>query len=263
MLEPRSELAQAPLLGDAASHGITIWTAPADGSRAGGDWCEVVEISEDVTALTIGDVAGHGDDAAEVMRAARGSVLHALRFMRDPSDVLAAANAFIANRTDEPIVTAIVAYYNRARRTLSYANAGHPPPLLIGRNSASYLRAIRADIPLGVYARHCAQVYTISVPAQTLVVLYTDGVTERERDPIRGERELADAGILAYDLSDGDYARTIAESVFASGRGHDDAGLMVLDTAGPSARRARTSAGSSRPGIRSIATIERHQETQP
>jgi serine phosphatase RsbU (regulator of sigma subunit) len=213
-----------------SSTGVSIWSSSAGGASEGGDWCEAIDISSEVVALTIGDIAGHGDAVAEKMAAVRASVLHAIEYLRAPSDVLAAANAFVNALRDESIVTAIVAFYNRARRTLTYANAGHPPPLLVVRKSASFLEPARADLPLGVFANHRAQNYTIALPADSIAVFYTDGVTEHERDPIRGERELADAARLAV-AAGGEYARAIAELVFRTGRGHDDAAVLALHTA--------------------------------
>jgi len=229
-----------------SSAGISVWSSPADGAKGGGDWCDVVEVSSTLVALTVGDVAGHGDAANEAMLAVRRSALQALESMRTPSEVLAAANTFVAGRFDESIVTAVVAFYDRVQRTLVYANAGHPPPLAVARDRASFLVPARADIPLGVYAHHDAQNHAIVLAADSMLVLYTDGVTERERDPIRGERELAHAACLAYGVSDEQHARAIAECVFRSGRGHDDAAVLVLHTA---LAERRSSARGDRSGF--------------
>jgi serine phosphatase RsbU (regulator of sigma subunit) len=58
--------------------------------------------------------------------------------------------------------------------------------------------------------------------------LYTDGVTEHERDLLRGERELAEACRAVYDTRVPDLASAIAERVFQRSRGHDDAAVAAL-----------------------------------
>jgi serine phosphatase RsbU (regulator of sigma subunit) len=68
----------------------------------------------------------------------------------------------------------------------------------------------------------------IALPRDVLMVFYTDGVTEHERDPIRGEAELVQAVQRAYGDPESDAASLIAEEVFRSGRGHDDAAVMAL-----------------------------------
>ena len=46
---------------------ISTWNLPCDGKAAGGDWCRTVQLTDDVIALTIGDVCGHDAGAAELM----------------------------------------------------------------------------------------------------------------------------------------------------------------------------------------------------
>lgn len=107
---------------------VTLWSSPADGAQAGGDWCDVVTISDESVAFTVGDVLGHGEAIAGTMAAIRASVLRAIHDIHVPSDVLSVANTVAVNRGDGVIVTAVVSFLNHCLQTLTFANAGHPPP---------------------------------------------------------------------------------------------------------------------------------------
>jgi serine phosphatase RsbU (regulator of sigma subunit) len=207
---------------------VSVFNSPADGARAGGDWCEVVNLSDSLVVLTVGDVSGHGQSVAPTMAVMRRSVLRAIHDQRPPSDVLAIANGVAANVGEGVLVTAIVAIVDQHQRTLTFANAGHPPPLLLTRGEHAFLSHPPADLPLGVFPRLNAATYVVAFPADALVVLYTDGITEHETDPIAGEADLVEAARAGYERPGRNLARTIAEGVFSSRRGNDDAVTLAL-----------------------------------
>jgi serine phosphatase RsbU (regulator of sigma subunit) len=212
-------------------HATSIWTSPADGALLGGDWSDIIPISENVIALSIGDVSGHGAAVADTMLAMRASVLDAIRHGIDPAAILATANVLACTLGDESIVTAVVAFYDSSTSTLTFANAGHPPPLLLTRDRSRYLMRRRANLPLGVFRRYRASICSFVLPPDALLVLYTDGITEHDRDPIAGEAELIDAAGFAFAHPDLDAARIVAGHILSKIRGHDDAAVMVLRTA--------------------------------
>jgi serine phosphatase RsbU (regulator of sigma subunit) len=207
---------------------VSLLNSPAGSARHGGDWCEALAISEDAIALTIGDVTGHGEPAAETMDIMRATVLSSILENPHPSKVLSAANTVAYSRDSGVIVTAIVAVLNWRLRTLTFANAGHPPPFVMTSSLHGFLTHGVGDLPLGAFPKHHAADYAVALPADALIVLYTDGVTEHERDLLRGERELAEACRAVYDTRVPDLASAIAERVFQRSRGHDDAAVAAL-----------------------------------
>lgn len=207
---------------------VTLWNSPADGGLAGGDWCDVVQVSEDETVFTIGDVSGYGESVAGVMEDMRASVLRALHPASVPSSILAHANSVAVNDYDHTIVTAIVAIFNHRLHTLAFANAGHPPPLLLVGDRHAFLEHPPADLPLGIYPNYIAANYVIALPRDVLIVFYTDGIPEHERDPIQGETELAQAVRRAYERPESGAASLVAGDIFRNSRGHDDAAVMAL-----------------------------------
>jgi serine phosphatase RsbU (regulator of sigma subunit) len=216
----------------AVQTGVSTYSSPAEGAKAGGDWCEVITLSDSLVVLTVGDVSGHGMSVAPTMAVMRRSVLRACQEGQSPSDVLSIANGVAGNVGDGVLVTAIVALVDQRRRTLTFANAGHPPPLLLTSNGHAFLAHPPADLPLGVFPHLIAATYVVAFPADALLVLYTDGITEHEADPIAGEADLLEAARVAYLRPGRNLARTIAERVFSGGRGNDDAVTLAL-RAGP------------------------------
>jgi serine phosphatase RsbU (regulator of sigma subunit) len=207
---------------------VTVSNAPISGAAAGGDWCEALDISADVIALAVGDVSGHGSAVAPAMFAMHAAIMSELQKTCDPSAVLAIANDFAMDFREGVIATSIIAFLNRRLRTLTFANAGHPPPLLLSADGHAYLEHPPADLLLGVVRRYRAANYVIALPRDPLLVLYTDGITEHERDPIRGEFELAAAARLVYGRPEIDDAGAIARRVFRNSKALDDVAVMVV-----------------------------------
>jgi len=207
---------------------VSVWSAPANGARLGGDWCEAFAISEDELALTVGDVAGHGEAANGTMVAMRSSLVQALWDIRVPSEVLSIANDIALARGEDLIVTAIAGFVNYRLRTLTFANAGHPPPLLLSAEHLAFLEHGPANLPLGVFPKHRAADYAITLPPDAMLVLYTDGITEHDRDPINGQIELGDAARRVFDRQEADAALAISQLTLRKPHGRDDATAMVL-----------------------------------
>jgi serine phosphatase RsbU (regulator of sigma subunit) len=207
---------------------VTSWSSPASGAFAGGDWCEAVAVSLQTVILTIGDVSGHGVDVAEPMAAMRSAVLRTIRDIQVPSEVLSFLNDIAFAWGDGVFVTAIVAAVDYRFGTLTFANAGHPPPLMVTDAGHAFLQQPPADLPLGVFPQHHAADYVIALPTNGLLTLYTDGVTEHACDPVYGEAELVDAVRFVYDRPFLDATHTIASRLFATARGNDDAAMLAL-----------------------------------
>jgi sigma-B regulation protein RsbU (phosphoserine phosphatase) len=134
-------------------------------------------------AILIGDVSGHGPAAAVVM-AMLHSILHAFPGRpTGPADVLSFANRHLcAKQIDDAFVTAFLAFYDPNTRRMSYAAAGHPPPLWRKPQPDGGVIIDTLDggrsLPLGIAADAAYTEAAITLaPGQTLA-LYTDGIPE-------------------------------------------------------------------------------------
>ena len=213
---------------DAITANVSFYRSAANGEQAGGDWCEAFALSGDVFAVTIGDVAGHGKSGADTMAVMRTAIMRAMHDTNDPSEVLRRVNGVACRWGDGILVTAIVAIIDIRTQTITFANAGHPSPLLLTGEGHAFLGEPPADLPLGLFPHHRAANYVVALPPGALLVFYTDGITEHDHDPIRGEAELVEAARFAYDRAEINVARSIAHHVFGKLRGADDAAAIAF-----------------------------------
>lgn len=203
---------------------------PAAGARRGGDWCEAFPVSHDTIALSIGDICGHGIGKFEAMTAVRRSIRGAASFEGDPAHALAEANRFLRRYDPDENATAIFGLLNTRRGTLVFANAGHPAPMMVCADGAIFLDFSQTDVPLGIMDDFMPVTHRFDVPAATLLVFYTDGVTERARLPLHGEAELRAAGLFAYQLEPILAAAVIERQMLLAGLNHDDAAILTAWT---------------------------------
>jgi serine phosphatase RsbU (regulator of sigma subunit) len=206
---------------------VTTRVMPVAGATRGGDWCDAFAVDDDLTAFSVGDVSGHGDHKYAAMTAIRRVIREAVLGGLDPVTTIEAANAFVQRYDPNEIATAIVGLLSRRLRLLSFANAGHPAPLMAGSGGASYLAYPSADLPLGVESPYVPELHGVAVPAATLLVFYTDGITEHERTPLQGEAQLADAAAFAYELPTLQAAAVIEKRMQLCRPLRDDAAIMA------------------------------------
>lgn len=168
---------------------------PAPGvGEVGGDWYEVLAGSDDVL-FVIGDVTGHGLEAARTMGAVRYGLAALAHADRDPASLLARTNDHLRSIDDEAMVTCCVVRLEYGTRTLTWACAGHPPPVLVSDREATMLE-VTAGPPLGVGHQEPYPYTSRTVVSGESIVLYTDGLVERRGEDLTTgfERLLRAAG---------------------------------------------------------------------
>jgi serine phosphatase RsbU (regulator of sigma subunit) len=224
-------------------HGVRLSTriTAAQRARRGGDWCEAFAVSDEIMALSIGDVCGHGEAKFTAMVATRQAIRDAALRGLDPGQTLVAGHRFLRAYDPDEYATALFALLNLRERTLAFANAGHPPPLMASPREASYLEYVDRDLPLGIEELFNPTLREIDVPAATLLVFYTDGVTEHQRKPIEGASELREAAIFATKFSLMGTASVIEKQMSLTGSNRDDAAILTAWTPpAPSPTRTMT-----------------------
>jgi hypothetical protein len=158
----------------------------------GGDWYDAIPLADGRIMLIVGDVAGHGLEAAIAMGQVR-SAARALAPAYQPAGLLAALDQFMCDTFEEPLATASAAIIDPADRSLRYCLAGHPPPLL--REPAGSVRTLgeAGGVLLGLGTRDRPERVVSFAPGSSLV-LFTDGLVERRDEDIdAGIARLADA----------------------------------------------------------------------
>jgi anti-anti-sigma factor len=153
------------------------------GLEVGGDWYDVFALPGGRLGLTIGDVVGRGLAAAATMGQLR-TALRAYAIEADsPATVVQRLSRLAAEFEAAQMATLVYAVLDPDTRNLSFASAGHPPPLLIGPDGlANFLMEGRSP-PLGVTKAAPAEATVTIRPGSTLV-MYTDGLIERRHGSI-------------------------------------------------------------------------------
>ena len=151
------------------------------GSRVGGDWYITAELPDGQVLLALGDVAGHGLSAAAghgtAARRARGPVDHRAR----PAAAGGLAQRPGLHVAPEHTASVVAGDFDPASRMLTWAQAGHPPPVLVRGNSARTLP--QPDGVLLGAGRPPYAAATIQFQPGDLLLLYTDGLVERRDSP--------------------------------------------------------------------------------
>ena len=175
-------------------------------SLVGGDWYHAAALRDGSVLLAVGDVAGHGTQAATTMAQLRHA-LHALTVTTtDPAVLLRHLNTLtcdLAEEKPETGATAVVARYEPALRRLTWAQAGHPAPLL-SQGGRTRPLARPAGPMLGVLEDATYELATLDLAIGDVLLFYTDGLVEHRQHSL-------DDGLDAV-------IRTVDEAVAASPR---------------------------------------------
>ena len=146
--------------------------------QVGGDWYDVIQLPDGLIGLAIGDVAGHGLQAAATM----GQVRMALRAyaLQDPApvSVMSGVHQLVSQLPTAEMVTVLYLLFDPGTRHLRFTNAGHPPALVFDGDRGVYL-GDGLSPPLGVTAEPDFTEATHEMWPGSTLLLYTDGLVER------------------------------------------------------------------------------------
>ena len=209
---------------------------PADGSLAiGGDWYDIVDLGDERRALVVGDCVGHGLEAVAVMAQLRSASRAMLLEGRDPAETLEALDAFAATLQGAFCATAVVTVVDRRARTIVYARAGHPPPLVVSGEVAIWLDGA-AGVPLAVVPGVNRSNQMRSLEPNDTLILYTDGLIERRGESLdEGLERLADAAIDCVGASSGQPVADALLQLLLPGDIDDDVVIVVKRLLAPEA----------------------------
>jgi serine phosphatase RsbU (regulator of sigma subunit)/integral membrane sensor domain MASE1/anti-sigma regulatory factor (Ser/Thr protein kinase) len=146
--------------------------------RVGGDWYDVIQLRGGLIGLAIGDVAGHGLQAAAAMGQLRMAVRAYAAQDPSPVAVMNGLHGLVSGLPMVEMVTLLYLVYDPETGTVRFTNAGHPPALVIGNGDTRYLDGGLAP-PLGVVAHWDYAEATQDLSPGATLLLYTDGLVER------------------------------------------------------------------------------------
>lgn len=153
---------------------------PAD--KVGGDYFDYFYRDKDNLDIVMADVAGHAIGPALFMVETRSAIRTQANNPGTPSEMLQVLNNLLYQDLDtaDYFITLFYLQYNIRTEQLSFANAGHPPPLLLKRTEAQCRQLDTEGLILGVRKNVNFEEKSIVLTSGDLVLLYTDGLTEAE-----------------------------------------------------------------------------------
>jgi len=205
-------------------------------SEIGGDFYDLFPVGEGKYAVVIGDVAGKGLSAAVQIALAKYAIRSYAYEDPSPSRVVSRVNdAICRDRAVGDFVTVFYGVLDPSQRTLTFANAGHEPPLL-SRSDGRVERLLSGGLVMGVEPGFEYNDVSVQLEVGDRLLLYTDGVSEarKESGEILGEDRVRDF----WRELEGRSARDLLEAVFewarefSEGHFHDDAALVVITVTG-------------------------------
>jgi PAS domain S-box-containing protein len=210
---------------------------PADNHHGvGGDWFDVIPLSGARVALVVGDVVGHGINAAATMGRLRTAV-HTLADMDMPPDellthlddvVIRLAEADADLDTATMAATCLYAVYDPITRCCTMARAGHPPPAIIDPHGGITFPDLPAGAPLGLGGVTFESV-ELPLPEGSVLALYTDGLIENRNHDIDVGMNRLSAALTRPDLPLEDLCSSAMDTLAAKAPS-DDVTLLLART---------------------------------
>lgn len=192
----------------------------------GGDWYDALELPGGDMLISIGDVTGHGLNAAVSAGRIRQSIVATAIDTHEPAKILTKVNRLLQLH-DPAVATALVAIVDPYSLTMRYASAGHPAPIVAGKLTPAHPLSY-GSLPLGVSPNADYRSFSKNLERDDIVVFYTDGITEFARDIESTERALLDAVTALAVEPAARPADAIRRAVLGDASPTDDAVIVVL-----------------------------------
>jgi anti-sigma regulatory factor (Ser/Thr protein kinase) len=200
--------------------------SPASGeAEVGGDWYDAFDVGNGTIGISVGDVMGHGLEAAVTMSEIRSAIRAAAATHTAPTALLNAVDSMVSSQSIG-LASAIAGIYDPITHVLRYACAGHPPPVLVTMNGDAYLLP-GGGMLIGLGEPSASPERTVTLAPGTSCFFYTDGLVEHRRDVLAGEERLlttletmARAGALG--------AHELHERIIGPGAGVDDCATLAI-----------------------------------
>jgi sigma-B regulation protein RsbU (phosphoserine phosphatase) len=199
----------------------------------GGDWYDFIDLRDGRWGLVLADVSGKGMAAALLMSATRAMTRSLAENSCSPSEVLTKLNQLLVD--DFPsgrFVTMVYAVLDPSQRTITFANAGHLPPVVLGPSRTAFLQS-EMGLPLGI-RRGAYSETTLQLKDCERFVLYSDGITEAANadDEEYGSARLAEH-LASSDASKESLLHSVRTFVNDGGLQDDATVILVRSNSGP------------------------------
>jgi serine phosphatase RsbU (regulator of sigma subunit) len=150
---------------------------PASGQIVGGDWYDLMTLPAGRSGLIVGDVMGHGPEAAAVMAQLRAAAHALAQLDLEPGELLGHLDRVTTTFRWPTLATCVYAIIDPASQSCTLAAAGHLPPVLAMPDGSTRVPDLPAGQSLGLGSAVYGQA-RIKFPPGAVIALYTDGLVE-------------------------------------------------------------------------------------
>ncbi|MFJ5733096.1 PP2C family protein-serine/threonine phosphatase [Streptomyces paradoxus] len=206
---------------DLASHHLPASTR----TLIGGDWYDALELTDGETLLSVGDLTGQGVGVTSNMTMLLGAVRGMAMAGAAPGQVMAWLNQLLDATVQPALGSAVCCRYRPANRTLVWAQAGHPAPLLFRDGTGRVLEA-PDGVLLGATSGAVYGQTEETLRVGDLLLLHTDGLVPGHTGATAAHLLLGLAPRLAGDRTAEDCVRTVVQE-FGEGEREDNACVLV------------------------------------
>jgi serine phosphatase RsbU (regulator of sigma subunit) len=154
------------------------------GLNIGGDWYDAFRQPDGGLITVIGDVTGHGLHAAVMMSQLRTALRAYAVEGKSPGQLLTQLHLLLHHLQPDLYATAVIARFHPNEPTLTWAAAGHPPPVLRSPDGGVRVLDAKPGAMLGIPLRQEIADHTVPLPPGSTLALYTDGLVERRAQGI-------------------------------------------------------------------------------
>ena len=206
-----------------------VYLAAERDALVGGDWFDASLLPDGRIMFSIGDVAGHGLEASITVGRLRQAILTLAFRISDPGQILADLDTLLQFQEPGVVVTALVGFIDGDAKTITYASAGHPSPMIARKGDLTAVSLPLGDPPLGASFGGTFQTHRAAIQPDSILALYTDGMIEYSRDVIAAEAHLrAAVALFAGNTSVLRPAIAIKDLVLNEVTPSDDVALLVI-----------------------------------
>ena len=198
----------------------------ARGTQVGGDWYDLLEVDGRVVVV-VGDVMGHGVQAAAMMGQLRATVRAYAVEGHGPADILTRLDQVVLSLTGLNFTTCVVGVLDVGARTLRLASAGHLPPVVVAADGGAALVELDPALPLGVGGASFTETVVPLEPGGT-VLLYTDGLVETRSASVQEGLDRLVAALAAPVRSADAACDVVLHALGREGDQDDDTALLAL-----------------------------------
>jgi PAS domain S-box-containing protein len=233
--------AQLPRIGEVSF--AARYHPGSEALRVGGDWYDVIPRADGRVLFAVGDVVGHGLRAASSTGRLRAAVQMSALDGHGAGVTLERLNRYLSSQPDAAMATVVVALLDPATGEMTFASAGHPPPLLLRAEGSAEFLTGGLGVPLHVAESVIYEEATTALEPDDVVVVYTDGLVERRDESLDVglHRLLEVARPAPHDLEE--LADHLLDAMLPEPGPTDDVALLLLrSTRRPMALELRVSA---------------------